>query len=85
MWCNSYVVKSKDRRYKLYENHEIHNLYNIQYDICHIMYVRYIYWKRPYIQYTGWVLSYIYIYIGIDTNWYQINLGQGWYTRHFDI
>ena len=36
MWCNSYVVKSKDRRYKLYENHEIYNLYKNQYDICNI-------------------------------------------------
>ena len=39
------VMKLKDRRYKLYENHDIHNLNKNQYDVCNISYVGYI-WKK---------------------------------------
>ena len=39
------LYKLKDRRHKLYENYEKHNLYDNQYDICYIRFVRYI-WKK---------------------------------------
>ena len=40
----------------LYENNKIHNLYENQYDICNIRYVRYM-WKKTIYKYMSHILN----------------------------